>query len=164
MSEPDRKPNAEPPWLEIHDEIVTSEALVQEIETRVARRRAELGPVKLIFSTFGHISTFPDPAPNDKLNPHLYYYLKRVNETPPPTVAPVLAPSPATRMPVVGRFWRQIRGEVHNLVLFYVNRSVQEQNRLNIDLISTMNELTRVVQEQQAELEALRAEVRRLRE
>lgn len=164
MTEPDRKPAGEPPWIEIHDESITSEELAREIEARVARRRAELGPVKLIFPTFGHISTFPDPSPVDRLNSHLYYYLKRVNETPPPAVAPVLAPSPATRMPVVGRLWRQIRGEVHNLVLFYVNRSVQEQNRLNIDLISTLNELTRVVQEQQAELEALRAEVRRLRE
>lgn len=164
MIEPDKKPNAEPLWLEIHDEIVTSEALVQEIEARVARRRAELGPVKLIFPTFGHISTFPDPRPDDRLNPHLYYYLKRINETSPPAVEPVLAPSPATRMPVVGRLWRQIRGEVHNLVLFYVNRSVQDQNRLNVDLISALNELTRVVQAQQAEIDSLRAELSRLRD
>lgn len=164
MIEPDKNSNAEPPWLEIHDEIVSSEELVREIEARVARRRAELGPVKLIFPTFGHISTFPDPGPDDRLNPHLYYYLKRINETPPPAVEPVLAPSPATRMPVVGRLWQQIRGEVHNLVLFYVNRSVQDQNRLNVDLISALNELTRVVQAQQVEIESLRAELRRPRD
>jgi hypothetical protein len=127
----------------------------------VALRRAELGPVNLVFPTFGHVSTFPEPPVGGGLNPQLYYYLKQANETPSAAVEPLLAPSPATRTPVLGRLWGRIRGEMHNLVLFYVNRAVRDQNRLNVNLISALNELTRVVQAQQAEIESLRAEIRR---
>lgn len=147
------------PWIEIHDDHITSEALVAEIERRVATRRAELGPVNLIFPTFGHISTYPEPPAGQTYNPNLYYYLRQANQAPPPSVAPILAPSPATRVPVLGRLWQLIRGEMHNLILFYVNRIAGDQNRLNIDLISTLNELTRELQSQQMEIERLRAEL-----
>jgi hypothetical protein len=151
------------PWIVIHDDLITSEELVTEVERRVAQRREELGGVNLVFPTFGHVSTFPEPAEN-QANPHLYYYLKQANQPPSPAVGPILAPSPATRMPVVGRIWQTIRGEMHNLVLFYVNRSVRDQSQLNVNLVSALNELTRVVQAQQAEIESLRAELHRLRE
>lgn len=152
------------PWIVIHDEQISSEELVAEVERRTAQRRAALGRVNLVFPTFGHVSTFPEPPPDEHVNPHLYYYLKQANRTPSPAVEPMLAPSPATRMPVVGRIWRQVRGEVHNLVLFYVNRAVRDQNALNVNLISALNEMTRVIQEQQAEIEELRAVIRRSRE
>jgi hypothetical protein len=161
--EPDRPADA--PWITIHDEVVTSEELVIEVERRVAQRRAQLGRVNLVFPTFGHISTFPEPTEEDNLaGPQLYYYLKQANQTELPAVDLALAPSPATRMPVIGRLWGTIRREMHNLVLFYVNRSVRDQNQLNVNLISTLNELTRVVQKQRAELESLRDELRRFKE
>lgn len=149
------------PWLVIHDEEITSEILVRELEQRVAERRATLGPVDLIFPTFGHVSTFPEPAAGSRINPQLYYYLKQANHSPAAAVEPILAPSPATQLPVIGRLWGRIRGQVHSLVLFYVNRAVRDQSRLNVELISVLNELTRVVQDQQAEIDALRAEARR---
>ncbi len=149
------------PWLVIHDEQITSDELVREVERRVAERRTRLGPVDLIFPTFGHVSTFPEPAPGSRINPQLYYYLKQANQSPAAAVEPVLAPSPATQLPVVGRLWGRIRGQVHSLVLFYVNRAVRDQSRLNVELISVLNELTRVVQDQQVEIDALRAEARR---
>lgn len=153
------------PWIIIHDEVWTSESLTAEVERRVTARRAELGPVNLVFPTFGHISTCPEPpAGGSPYNPSLYYYLKQVNQSRSPSVEPILAPSPATRVPVLGRLWRLIRGEMHNLILFYVNRSVSEQNRLNIDLISTLNELTRENQALQTRIEELSAELQRLRE
>lgn len=164
MTEPEARQSKDTPWIVIHDEQITSEELVREVERRVAQRRAQLGEANLVFPTFGHVSTFPDPPPGGRVNPHLYYYLKQANRTPSPAVEPILAPSPATRMPVVGRLWQQIRGEVHNLVLFYVNRAVRDQNQLNVNLISALNEMTRVIQGQQAEIDELRAEVRRLRE
>lgn len=164
MTEPEARQSNDTPWIVIHDEQITSEELVREVELRVAQRRAQLGEANLVFPTFGHVSTFPDPPPGGRVNPHLYYYLKQANRTPSPAVEPILAPSPATRMPVIGRLWQQIRGEVHNLVLFYVNRAVRDQNQLNVNLISALNEMTRVVQSQQAEIDELRAEVRRLRE
>jgi hypothetical protein len=157
--------NTDQPWIVIHDEVWTSEALVAEVEKRAAARRAELGPVNLVFPTFGHISTYPEPtATGDTFNPNLYYYLKQANQARSPSVEPILAPSPATRVPVLGRLWQLIRSEMHNLILFYVNRAVSEQNRLNIDLISTLNELTRENQAQQARVDELQAELQRLRE
>ena len=50
---------------------------------------------------------------------------------------------------------------MHNLVLFYVNRSIRDQSQINVNLVSALNELTRTVQAQQDEIEQLRAEVRR---
>jgi hypothetical protein len=153
------------PWIVIHDEVWSSEALVAEVEKRAAARRAELGPVNLIIPTFGHISTYPEPpATVGSYNPNLYYYLKQANQVRSPSVEPILAPSPATRVPLLGRLWQLIRSEMHNLILFYVNRAVSDQNRLNIDLISTLNELARENQAQQARIDELQAELHRLRE
>jgi hypothetical protein len=165
MSDHINQNEGERPWIEIHDEVISSEELVAEVERRVAARRAELGPAHLIFPTFGHISTFPEPpATGTPYNANLYYYLKQANQAASPSVEPVLAPSPATRVPVLGRIWQLIRGEMHNLILFYVNRIAGDQNRLNIDLISTLNELTREVQAQQMEIDNLRRELDRRRD
>ncbi|MFO7662490.1 MAG: hypothetical protein R6X18_07835 [Chloroflexota bacterium] len=157
--------NTGQPWIVIHDQVWTSEALMAEVEKRAAARRAELGPVNLVFPTFGHISTYPEPpATGGNFNPNLYYYLKQANQARSPSVEPILSPSPATRVPVLGRLWRLIRSEMHNLILFYVNRTVSEQNRLNIDLISTLNELTRENQAQKTRIDELQAELQRLHE
>lgn len=154
---------ADAPWIVIHDEQISSEELVREVEERAARRRAESGPISVVFPSFGYVSTYPDVPLEKRVNPHLYYYLEQANEAAPPAVEPVLAPSPATRAPMVGRAWGKVRAEMHNLVLFYVNKSVREQNRINTNLISTLNEMARVIQEQQEEIDALRAEIERLK-
>jgi len=161
MKESELPKEMDSPWLEIHDEAITSEKLVKEIEERVARRRIELGVVNIDFPAFGHMSAYPEPT-DGAINPYLYYYLKQANQTPPSIIEPDLAPSPTTQTPVLGRLWGRIRGEMHNLVLFYVNRSVSDQNRLNINLVSVMNEMTRVIQNQEAEIEILRADIQRL--
>lgn len=161
MSAMESQHAADSPWIVIHDEQVTSEELVHQVEERVARRRAELGVVEVVFPTFGYVSFYPDVPLEKRVSPHLFYYLEQANRTPPASVEPVLAPSPATRAPVVGGLWQRIRGEMHNLVLFYVNKSVREQSRTNANLVSTLNELTRVIQDQQAEIDALRAEIQR---
>ncbi|HRN67552.1 MAG TPA: hypothetical protein PK205_01815 [Promineifilum sp.] len=150
---------ADSPWIVIHDEQVSSEELVRQVEERVARRRAELGAVEVVFPAFGYVSSYPDVPLEKRVSPHLFYYLEQANRMPPASVEPLLAPSPATRAPVVGGLWQKIRGEMHNLVLFYVNKSVREQSRTNANLVSTLNELTRVIQDQQAEIDALRAEI-----
>lgn len=161
MSAMESQHAADSPWIVIHDEQVSSEELVHQVEERVARRRAELGVVEVVFPTFGYVSSYPDVPLEKRVSPHLFYYLEQANRTPPASVEPVLAPSPATRAPVVGGLWQKLRGEMHNLVLFYVNKSVREQSRTNANLVSTLNELTRVIQDQQAEIDALRAEIQR---
>ncbi len=159
MSAMESQHAADSPWIVIHDEQVSSEELVRQVEERVARRRAELGAVEVVFPAFGYVSSYPDVPLEKRVSPHLFYYLEQANRMPPASVEPLLAPSPATRAPVVGGLWQKIRGEMHNLVLFYVNKSVREQSRTNANLVSTLNELTRVIQDQQAEIDALRAEI-----
>jgi hypothetical protein len=163
MNEP--LPSASParPWLEIHDDEITSEQLVAEIDRRVRRRRAELGVPSLTLPTFGHVSQPPEPPVSGAYNANLYYYLKQINQAPPAAVEPLLAASPATRAPVLGRLWGLIRGQMHELILFYVNRAAADQNQLNVNLISALNELTRVSQSQQAEIDNLREQIRQLR-
>lgn len=152
-------------WLEIHDEELSSAELVAEIEQRVAARRATLGAVELVFPTFGFVSEYPQPPKDGRAyNANLYHHLKQANQLPPPTTEPLLASSPATRVPVLGRLWQLVRAQFHGLILFYVNRTVSEQSKLNNHLISVVNELTRVNQAQQAEIDSLRDELRRLRE
>ena len=41
--------------------------------------------------------------------------------------APDLAPSNATRLPLIGRLWAGVREQAHQLVLYYVNRSAGHQ-------------------------------------
>ena len=152
-------------WLEIHDSEWSSARLVAEIEERVRKRRDELGAIQPLFPTFGHLSEFPEPPGNGRaVNPNLYYHLRRANEMDAAPTEPVLVPSPATRVPILGRLWRLVRAQFHGLILFYVNRLAAHDARLNNHLISTLNELTRVAQAQQEEIHRLKARIRTLEE
>jgi len=64
---------------------------------------------------------------------------------------------------VVGRLWGLIRREAHNLVLFYLGKSAQHQVAVNRHLVSTLNRMVTQLQQQQADLRALRDEIKRLR-
>ncbi len=90
-------------WLEIHDPEISSVELVDEIDRRVKQRREKLGPVRLVFPTFGTVSPFPEPPTDRTYNPNLYHHLRRANEMAPPLTTPVLAASPATQIPILGR-------------------------------------------------------------
>ncbi|MBP6016564.1 MAG: hypothetical protein KA586_07570 [Candidatus Promineofilum sp.] len=155
----------EQPWLRIQDEQISSEALVAEVQRRVDQRRAELGVTRVLFPKFGHMSSYPEPPVESGVyNPDLYHYLKQANRKSTPQLEPLLVPSPSTRVPVFGRLWGMVRAQFHQLVLFYVNRSVSDQSQLNINVVSVLNELTRVSQVQQEEIDDLRAEVQRLKQ
>ncbi len=150
--------------IEIHDPAVDPVAIMATIRERVAQRRKEKGYDQRTFPSFGLTET-PE-APSDlPYDPDLYYYLRLANETfaHAPT-ALALAPSPATQVPGVGRVWSLIRREVHNLVLFYVNRAVTHEVNVNRYLVSVLNRLTLLSQAQQRTIESLQEEVRALRE
>ena len=70
---------------------------------------------------------------------------------------PNLAPSPATATPVLGSLWGRIRGQMHELVLFYVNRLGSTSSRVDAQLIEAVEELTALVEEQQREIEKLKS-------
>ena len=73
MSTTESRPVTDSPWIVIHDEQITSEELVREVEQRVAQRRAELGVVAVVFPTFGYISSYPDVPLEKQVSPHLFY-------------------------------------------------------------------------------------------
>lgn len=148
-------------WLELDDSELDAAALQADITARAAQRRSRLGPVELPLATFGHVTPMPAP-PDDQFAPNLYYHLQKLNELPPPDTMPELAASPATRLPLLGRLWRLVRAQAHNLTLFYVNRKAAYDSQVTLHLINTINELTQLMQTQQQEIEALRAELERL--
>ncbi|MFK7803866.1 MAG: hypothetical protein AB8G95_19695 [Anaerolineae bacterium] len=70
--------------------------------------------------------------------------------------APHLANSPALSTPVLGKLWGRIRSQMHDLVLFYVNRSAVTHSRVDAQLIEAVEALTQIVERQQAEIDQLK--------
>ncbi len=158
--EPDTQPEAA--WLEIHDEDVTAVALQAEIEARLQARQAAGDTPPRAFPVFGYAAPLPQPPPGVHDFTTLHHHLRQLDQMPAPETGPLLAESPALRTPLLGRLWRQIRGQAHQLVLFYVNRLAAQETAVNNHTRSALNELTRLTQRQQAEIDELRAELRRL--
>lgn len=150
--------------IEINDPEIDPTAIIEQIRERVKQRRKEIGYDNRTFPTFG-LTEYPE-APSDRpYDPDLYYYLRLTNETfAQAETNPTLAPSPTTQLPVVGRIWKLVRREVHNLVLFYVNRAITHQTNVNRYQVSVLNRLTALTEEQQRTIEALQAEIKQLRE
>lgn len=70
---------------------------------------------------------------------------------------PILASSPATRLPLIGRLWGAIRQQVHGLILFYLNRQRADQAEITHHLLQAVTALerdNRRLSEQLARLEA----------
>lgn len=150
--------------IEIHDPEIDLAQIMGQIRERIRRRREELGYEKRTFPTFG-AAAYPGEPDDVPYDPNLYHHLRLANETyAQVATGAMLAPSPATRIPVLGRLWQLIRGEVHNLVLFYVNRAIAHQTDTNRHLVSVLNRLTALSQEQQRVILALQAEIKALRQ
>lgn len=148
-------------WLKISDSEVSSRELEREVARRVQTRREELGFYHSEFPDFGVLSPEPEIWIN---NAALAHHIRQLNELTPPPLTPDLAPSPATRVPLLGNLWQLIRRQFHDLVLFYVNRAASHETRVDNHLISTINELSRILQEQQKEIARLKEQVRALEE
>jgi hypothetical protein len=148
--------------IEIHDPEIDPQAIMAEIRRRIQERRLEAGYNNRSFPAFGSAMVCPEPPDGMPYSPDLYHHLRQVNtlysevET-----TPILAPSPATRVPVLGRFWKLIREQAHGLVLFYVNRSIGHQIKVNRHLVSILNQLTEENQSLQRRITDLEAEAKR---
>ena len=156
--------NGEQPWIEIHDSQISSAELVREVAARVERRRADRGTVDVDFPPFGATTPAADGGADRGDLFRLHYYLRQLEQLPPPETQPELAASPATRAPLLGRLWRLIRREAHNLVLFYVNRIVAHNTKVNRHVASALNEAASLIKEQEAEIERLRKELAQLKD
>ncbi len=148
--------------IEIHDPEIDPQALMADIRRRIQTRRLEAGYDNRTFPAFGAAMVCPEPPEGQPYSPDLYHHLRQVNslysevET-----TSILAPSPATRVPILGRFWKLIREQAHGLVLFYVNRNISHQVKINRHLVSVLNQLTEENQELQRRIIALESEAKR---
>jgi hypothetical protein len=149
--------------IEIHDPQINVEEIMVHIRETMAQRRRELGYEQINFLYYGGfvIPDRPDDIPYDA---NLYYHLEIANKMyTEVSTEPVLVPSPATLVPIVGRLWQFIRYQAHNLVLFYVNRSIQQQVNLHRHLLYVLNLLTAENQKQQHEILKLKDKLAHLR-
>jgi hypothetical protein len=156
--------NAEIPddLIEIHDPEIDPSAIIAQIRERVRVRRQEMGYENHVFPTFG-ATPYPGEPDRQPFDRDLYYHLRLANETyVQAETDPALAPSQATRIPVLGRLWALIRREAHNLILFYVNRAIAQQTDVNRHLVSVLNQLTVLCQKQQQELDRLQTMIETL--
>lgn len=149
--------------LEINDPEIDVDKIMEEIRERITRRREELGEPRALFPSFG-AAAYPGEPDRDEYDADLYYHLRKANELYwQHDLEPVLAPSAATRIPVLGRLWRRVRREAHNLVLFYIGRLVRQQVTVDKHLVSVLNRLAVQLEGQSVEIEALRKQVMNLR-
>lgn len=143
------------PLFVVQDPEIDVDAIMQTIRQRIAERRAALGEPRQHFPSFDDLGVpeEPDDMPYDA---NLYHHLRLLNELyfafP---LEAVLAPSPATQLPLVGKLWARIRREAHNLVLFYVSRAMGHQIQINRHIVGVLNRLV-------AEHVALRRQVQEL--
>lgn len=150
-------------WLETNDPEVTALALEALIEQRIITRQEEEGFTAVYFPDFSSVSEMPVPA-DCRSSPDLFFHLRALNQLEPPQSLPVLAASPATRLPLIGKVWQLIRHHAHELVCFYVNRLADHTATTHHEMVGALNELTRLSQAQQAEIEQLRADIQTLKE
>jgi hypothetical protein len=148
------------PLIHFEDEVVTSEQLLERAKARLARHNFP----EPRWPGYGQTSLLKlSPNSLDLLN--LHHALRLANEAQDKfDVEPVIAASPASRLPVIGRFWQIIRQQAHSLALFYVNRSVGQQSQVNHNLMQAVNELARLVIEQREEIDALRCQLNEQKE
>ena len=148
--------------IEINDPDIDPAQIVEQIRERIRRRREEAGYAQRVLPTFG-ATAYPGEPEGEHHDPDLYYHLQLANEIYVRTeTGPILAASPATRLPILGRLWQSVRGHAHSLVLFYVNRAATHQTDVNRHLVSTLNQLAVVSQEQQQRIRELESQVDRL--
>lgn len=145
------------PWIGIDDPNVSSADLVERVEARLRKRREEMGAVDRHFPSFDPAGSRLESGSAEGRMATLRYHLQRLEQSGSPDTTPLLAPSPATRLPVLGRLWQLVRREAHQLVLFYVNRALAHQARVNRDAVATLQEMVALLEAQDEEIRRLQA-------
>jgi hypothetical protein len=84
----------------------------------------------------------PMQTPSSRiLAPETYDELYQANQTFDKLhVAPYLTP---VNIPVLGALWQKLRGGLHNIAIFYVNRLAEAQMRFNGHTVRVLNEIVR---------------------
>ena len=149
--------------IEIQDPQIDVEQIMEHIREKMAQRRRDLGYDQMNFPSFGGV-VFPGRPDDLPYDANLYHHLQLANKLYTEVATePVLVASPATRIPILGRIWELVRFQAHSLILFYVNRAVDQQVNLQRHLISAVNLLTVESQKQQRDIIRLEGLLIRLR-
>lgn len=146
------------PWLTLYDDQITAAELEAAVAERVHQPPLNQRPPD--FPTYGTAARVPALPADFSAALALYHHLRLANNLyAQAATEPLLADSAATQMPVVGRLWKLVRRQAHGLILFYVNRHVAHQTVVNSHLVHTLNEMTRLVAHQQAQIAALQTQL-----
>jgi len=156
-------PDLKEELIEIRDPEIDTEHIVERIQERLEKRRAELGQARQDFPVFG-AAAMPGKPEDIPAVANLYHYLELLNKSYNQfeTGADVQL-SPSTRLPIFGRVWSLVRRQAHELVLFYVNRNIEHQVAVNQQMVSVLNLLTASLEEQQRLTLTMKNEIEELR-
>ncbi len=140
-------------WLQMD----AGDELLAQVQDSVAQRAQVWGDEGPHFAAFAGISSFSlSPAVQfESVAHHLQQALELMQRQ---DAAAVLAPSPATRLPLLGSLWALIRAQAHQLALFYVNRHAAQSVQINQHLLAALTELAQVVAAQQEAVTRFQAE------
>jgi len=149
--------------LEIRDDQVNTEAIMWAIRDAILLRREDAAARGIDFNALA-AGTFQRPHAH-RFEPALYDSLFNMSALKDKAqVGMYLTESP---LPIVGPLVQKVRRALHAVVLFYVNMSAERQIAFNAAVSKTTMGIVRALDReagQQAEIEALRAEVRQVSE
>lgn len=131
--------------------------ILQAIEQRIQQQRQALNYDR-IFSPYDDVVfpgstetvSYEDPRPNLQQAQARYDQFDREI---------VLTASKLDHLPVIGRFWRAMRHQLHSIALFYANRALAHEAAVNYHLIQTLAYCLEVTQQQQRTLFKMQAEI-----
>lgn len=108
--------------------------------------------------------TCPEEPANDEHNPLLYFLLRELNQTYAPRfqVEPELAPLRLNKLPIVGSLWNSVRGHLHRLSIFYVNKIAGKMTGYNRYVITILNLITSQDQKRETEVAELKQRLAKL--
>jgi hypothetical protein len=131
--------------------------ILQGIEQRIQQQRQALNYDR-IFSPYDDIVfpgntktvSYEDPRPNLQQAQARYNQFDREI---------LLTASKLDQVPVIGRFWRTVRHQLHSIALFYVNRALAHEAAVNYHLIQVLTYCLDVTQQQQRAIFKMQAEI-----
>lgn len=142
--------------VEITDPDIDPEQIMVSIRHRMRAERKERQYDLQNFPEFGQTAMLDELA-DLNVDAELLRHIQRANESNAAfDMSPVVVDSPATRVPILGRLWRLIRSNAHQLVLFYINRATKQQISVNKEMLNVINRMTVLLHEQQELIDELR--------
>lgn len=137
-------------WLQLQDSQRTAADLEAQVEAQLAARRQQTDYQPL---PFAGIATAVAQTPSS--NSPLQTQLARLRQLSLTAVVPMLSPSAASRLPLLGPVWSRFRLALHQLVCFYVNNLADQLNAAEAERLQLLDEISRLAEAQQRQIEQL---------